>query len=106
MISLDSLQLQNVSLIKIDVEGMELEVLQGASETILREHPVLLLEILGSVKPETASKEARREILSRMQFVEEMGYEVIRLEGDWDYLALPKNSPALEEFKQTKVYRH
>lgn len=32
--------------IKADVEGSELEVLEGARETIARDHPGLLLELL------------------------------------------------------------
>lgn len=38
MITLDSLNLSRCDLIKIDVEGMELKVLEGASATI-RQHP-------------------------------------------------------------------
>lgn len=45
IIPLDSLKLENVSLIKIDVEGMEGQVLEGARETILKNQPVILIEI-------------------------------------------------------------
>lgn len=41
---LDSHHFDNVSLIKIDVEGWELEVLQGAIETIKQHRPVLFVE--------------------------------------------------------------
>jgi FkbM family methyltransferase len=44
--TLDSYALTNVQFIKVDVEGSELEVLQGARETIMRDHPALLLELL------------------------------------------------------------
>jgi FkbM family methyltransferase len=43
--TLDSFGFFNVSLIKIDVEGHEAQVLRGARETISRCHPVILLEI-------------------------------------------------------------
>lgn len=48
MITLDSLNLSRVDLIKIDVEGMEEEVLAGAMETIKRCKPVLFIEVLKS----------------------------------------------------------
>lgn len=41
---LDYYDFNNVRLIKIDVEGMELNVLQGSIETIEREHPLLYVE--------------------------------------------------------------
>ncbi len=44
--TLDSFALTNVQFIKVDVEGSELEVLEGARETIFRDHPALLLELL------------------------------------------------------------
>jgi FkbM family methyltransferase len=42
--TLDSYNFENVSLIKIDVEGFEEEVLRGAIETIRRCKPILYLE--------------------------------------------------------------
>jgi FkbM family methyltransferase len=42
---LDSLELNGVRFIKIDVEGAEERVLKGASATIARERPILLVEI-------------------------------------------------------------
>jgi len=41
---IDDLRLSSVSLIKVDVEGMELQVLRGAAETIARCRPVLYVE--------------------------------------------------------------
>jgi FkbM family methyltransferase len=43
-VSIDSLELKKCAFIKIDVEGMELQVLQGANETIRRLMPILYLE--------------------------------------------------------------
>ncbi|MDJ0736973.1 MAG: FkbM family methyltransferase [Nostocaceae cyanobacterium] len=42
---LDDYNFQDVSLIKIDVEGHESRVIDGARETILREKPILIVEI-------------------------------------------------------------
>lgn len=46
--TLDSYGLTNVDLIKIDVEGHELQVLRGAEQTILGSRPVLMIEILNA----------------------------------------------------------
>ncbi|MGE5270682.1 MAG: FkbM family methyltransferase [Thiohalocapsa sp.] len=43
-IPLDSLGLEDVDFIKIDVEGWELDVVKGAEDTIRRCHPVILIE--------------------------------------------------------------
>jgi FkbM family methyltransferase len=42
---LDDYNFKEVSFIKIDVEGHEINVIRGAKETIIREKPVLLIEI-------------------------------------------------------------
>jgi FkbM family methyltransferase len=44
--TLDSFGFTDVRFIKVDVEGSEREVLDGARETIARDRPVLLLELL------------------------------------------------------------
>lgn len=41
---LDDFDLRDVALLKIDVEGMEPQVLRGARETILRERPAIFAE--------------------------------------------------------------
>ena len=45
-ITLDSLALRRVDLLKIDVEGMECEVLEGARRTIRQSLPVVIIEHL------------------------------------------------------------
>jgi FkbM family methyltransferase len=47
-ITIDSLNFDKVDFLKIDVEGMELNVLQGAAGTIAKCRPVLLVEYLKS----------------------------------------------------------
>jgi FkbM family methyltransferase len=44
--TLDSYDLRDVRFIKVDVEGSERDVLDGAKATIARDRPVLLLELL------------------------------------------------------------
>jgi FkbM family methyltransferase len=46
--TLDRFDLADVALIKIDVEGHEFEVLQGARATIEKSHPLLIVEIKAS----------------------------------------------------------
>lgn len=43
--TLDSFEFEDVRFIKIDVEGHELEVLQGGADTITRQKPDLLIEV-------------------------------------------------------------
>ena len=45
-ITVDSLDLDRLDLIKIDVEGMELDVLRGAHATIARHKPIVVVERL------------------------------------------------------------
>jgi len=52
VITLDSLGLAYCHLIKIDVEGMELDVLEGAVDTVARHQPVLYVE---SDRPQKAA---------------------------------------------------
>jgi FkbM family methyltransferase len=65
---LDRWNIQDVDLIKIDVEGHEISVLHGAEKTILRSRPVLFIEILDS-----AAADLRNGILDLMA---EWNYEL------------------------------
>jgi len=64
-LTIDQLRLAKVNLIKIDVEGMELEVLQGAVQTINRYKPYLYVE---------CDREAKVENL--VKFIRNMGYDL------------------------------
>ncbi|WP_310620127.1 FkbM family methyltransferase [Flexibacterium corallicola] len=48
MVALDSLQLPKLDLLKIDVEGFEMNCLLGATSTLVRTSPLLVLEIIQS----------------------------------------------------------
>jgi FkbM family methyltransferase len=74
--TIDCLDLPEVHVIKIDAEGMELEVLAGAQETIARCSPILLVEHL---------KVDRERLLA---ILKDAGYEVYRY--DINVLAIPK----------------
>jgi FkbM family methyltransferase len=73
MMPLDAFQLKNISLMKIDVEGQELQMLCGAKETIARERPVLIVELMGGEDRE----EARQQIQDRIAWIEStFGYKL------------------------------
>lgn len=63
LLTIDSLHLKNVSLIKMDVEGMEDQALEGARETILTNHPVIIIEIHGGNNFGSVSQEVRWKIM-------------------------------------------
>jgi len=50
--TLDALALRDVTFIKVDVEGSELEVLEGGKALIARDRPALLLELLSGTYPD------------------------------------------------------
>ena len=47
VVTIDGLELPSVSLLKVDVEGAELSVLEGAARTIARDHPWIYVEADG-----------------------------------------------------------
>ncbi|HJY75183.1 MAG TPA: FkbM family methyltransferase [Burkholderiales bacterium] len=70
-LSIDSLALPAVRLVKIDAEGHELPVLQGMRQLVQRDHPVLIVE--------TSTGETTR-------LLESWGYRVERLPGSSNVL--------------------
>ena len=89
--TIDSFGFRNVSLIKIDVEHLEDQVIAGARKTILRDKPKLLVEIQGGYDPDTAPAEVREKIRHTVSEIEALGYILVRF-GLYDYLALPADT--------------
>lgn len=88
-LALDDLKLVRADLIKIDVEGMEMEALQGASQTIERCRPIMLIEQI----------KAGRDQLQA--WLAEQGYEVV--DAGLNLLAIHKADPTLKELNLNAV---
>jgi hypothetical protein len=79
--TLDSFQISNIGLLKIDVEGFEKNVLQGAQETLKASgYPTIFFE---SWVPEREgegfpSKSLREELF---EYIESTGYRVVPIRG-------------------------
>jgi FkbM family methyltransferase len=84
-ITLDSLQLPRVDLIKIDIEGMEMEALEGARTLIEKTRPILLIEQIKTVRERLRA------------WLQERGYEVI--DAGINLLAVHRTDPTLKELQ-------
>ena len=80
IVRLDDENLQDVSFIKIDVEGNEEAVLRGGAHTIERDHPLLLIEI--------EQRHLEKPISALFAMIEGIGYRgFFLLDGAWRELA-------------------
>lgn len=75
VMTLDSYRMTNVGLMKLDVEGAELAVLQGAVETLRHSgYPKLIVETWGA----QWYQEQREEVFA---FLQQLGYKIVPLMG-------------------------
>lgn len=91
----DSFPFSNVSLIKIDVEGFELEVLRGAARTIERWRPVIVTEI-GGAHIYNLLPPAKKAVVDGVRaLLRRAGYSLglIEMGGEPQYVALPTGRP-------------
>src|SRR5262249_32531881 len=79
--TLDEFALKDVRFIKADVEGSEREVLDGARETIGRDRPVILLELLAGTHADPGGYTAA--------ICESFGYEAVIIQRGEKIPALP-----------------
>ena len=63
---MDNISINNIGFIKIDVEGHELEVINGAKETIKNNMPVLLVEI--------EKRHSKRSVEETINKINKLGY--------------------------------
>ncbi len=87
-ITLDSVGLARLDLLKLDLEGMESEALDGAKDTIERCKPILFIEVIKSDKD--AISEALR------------GAGYVVLPHGMNVLAVHKDDPTLQNIKPVK----
>ncbi len=64
---LDNLSINNIGFIKIDVEGHELEVIEGAKKTIIKNKPILLIEI--------EKRHSKRSVEETIGFINNLNYD-------------------------------
>ena len=86
LISIDSLCLQRLDYVKIDCEGMEIEVLNGAAKSIAKHKPILQIEIIKSNPQEI------------MDFLKSFNYEIFHF--GINVLCVHKDDPCLSHINQ------
>jgi FkbM family methyltransferase len=85
LVSIDSLNLKRLDFIKIDVEGMEEDVLDGAKVAIKNNHPIMMIEIIKSDKSNIE------------KFLLEVGYKFFPM--GINLLAIHQDDPVLKNIK-------
>ena len=77
---LDSLNLNDIGFVKLDVEGAERDFFLGAAETLRKNgRPPVLFESWGSWKTDVPSAALRSALFST---IIDMGYEIVPVQGD------------------------
>jgi FkbM family methyltransferase len=96
LVRLDDLGFEDVTLIKIDVEGYELSVLKGSEAIIRRDHPVMVVELedqFGDVRPS-------------MSFLFDLGYEAkLYRDRRWRDVEVATLVSEQQEFLRTEKMR-
>lgn len=67
-----------VGIVKIDVEGAELEVVRSLSAMIRRDRPVILVELLPVYSERNEARKSRQDELERI--LSDLGYAILRVE--------------------------
>ena len=76
---LDEFEFDSIDLVKIDVEGWEFDVLQGARETILKHRPTLMVEFTGG----SSNKSMKTyDVAQYYSLIQELGYRAVAAADD------------------------
>jgi FkbM family methyltransferase len=87
MICIDGLNLNRLDLIKIDIEGMEIEALIGAEKSIKKFKPQLIIEKIKSEQNQL------------IELLEKYEYKIFH--SDINLIAINKSDPAIKNFPKT-----
>ncbi|HJR56429.1 MAG TPA: FkbM family methyltransferase [Rhizomicrobium sp.] len=79
---LDAMNLPDPALIKLDIEGHELAVLQGGANMLARARPVLIIEMEDRHAPESRAR--------IMKMLSELGYAALQLPRSRNTIFLPR----------------
>lgn len=88
-----TIPIENLSIIKIDVEGAELEVIRGFKEDIKKYHPILMVEILPSYTLENVVR------INRQQEI-----ETILKECNYKMYSVIKENETFIDFKEIETF--
>jgi hypothetical protein len=76
----NSIELPLFGVIKIDVEGAELEVIQTLSEEIVKSKPIIIIEILSAYSENNILRFERQRLL--LELIKKLNYKILRIIED------------------------
>ncbi len=86
-IAIDDMNIQEeISFIKVDIQGSDLFALQGAKKTILKNKPAIIFEY-----EEQFQEEFKTSFQDYVEFVESINYKFVKTYMSINFLAIPKD---------------
>jgi FkbM family methyltransferase len=97
MVIIDSVKLPTINFIKLDVQGCELPVLKGAKNKILKDKPVMIVEIEDFQLAKFGY--TPQQLISFIK--DDLGYDMYQMVTKYpaDFLCVPQNSKINTQFK-------